>query len=82
MLLAFGAAAAARISPAAEPSPPAFDFDRQIAPLLVARCLECHSGASPEGGLSLVDAEGAAKGGESGPALETGNARSLLLARV
>ena len=82
MLLAFGAAAAARNNPAAEPSPPAFDFDRQIAPLLISRCLECHSGASPDGGLSLVDVEGAAKGGESGPALEPGNARSLLLARV
>ena len=67
---------------AKEPSLPAVDFDRQIAPLLISRCLECHSGASPDGGLSLVDAAAAAKGGESGPALESGKTESLLWQRV
>ena len=67
---------------AKEPSLPAVDFDRQIAPLLISRCLECHSGASPDGGLSLVDATAAAKGGESGPALEPGKIESLLWQRV
>ena len=66
----------------AEAPPATVDFDRQIGPLLTARCLECHSGASPDGGLSLVDAASAAKGGESGPAVEPGNPESLLLARV
>ena len=65
-----------------EPSLPAIDFDRQIAPLLTARCLACHSGAAPDGGLSLVDAATAAKGGESGPALEPGKTESLLWQRV
>jgi hypothetical protein len=68
--------------PARDPPSVAIDFDRQIAPLLIARCLECHSGASPDGGLSLVDAEGARKGGETGPAIEAGSSKSLLLARV
>ena len=67
---------------ATEPSLPAVDFDRQIAPLLTSRCLECHSGASPDGGLSLVDAAAAAKGGESGAALEPGKKESLLWQRV
>jgi hypothetical protein len=67
---------------ATEPSLPAVDFDRQIAPLLTSRCLECHSGASPDGGLSLVDAAAAAKGGESGAALEPGQRESLLWQRV
>jgi len=65
-----------------EPRPDAVDFDRQIAPLLISRCLECHSGPTPDGGLSLVDGPSAARGGESGPAVEPGNEGSLLLARV
>jgi hypothetical protein len=80
--VALGGVAGFKASTAAEPAQPPVDFDRQIAPLLIARCLECHSGASPDGGLSLVDADGAGRGGESGPALEAGNIRSLLLARV
>jgi len=65
-----------------ERAPPAVDFDRQIAPLLVTRCLACHCGAAPDGGLSLVDAAGAARGGERGPALEPGTTESLLWQRV
>ena len=30
------------------------DFDRQIAPLLAARCFACHSGAKPKGELDLT----------------------------
>ena len=29
------------------------DFDKQIAPILAARCLDCHSGPKPRGGLDL-----------------------------
>ncbi len=29
------------------------DFDRQVAPLLASRCLDCHSGAMPKGDLDL-----------------------------
>jgi hypothetical protein len=32
---------------------PAIDFDRDIAPLLARRCLDCHSGTAPEGKLDL-----------------------------
>jgi len=35
----------------AEPTPP--NFDREIAPLLVRRCLDCHSGPKPKGKLDL-----------------------------
>ena len=83
ILIAIGAAIAPAPGAAAEaPQPPAVDFDRQIAPLLVSRCLECHSGLDPDGGLSLIDATAAAKGGESGPALEPGKTESLLWQRV
>src|SRR5262245_62124125 len=40
--------AALAVLPAATPT-----FDRDVAPLLVHRCLDCHSGAKPKGGLDL-----------------------------
>ena len=45
------------------------DFDRQIAPLLAMRCLECHSGSAPKGKLDLSDRDRSRRGGETGPAL-------------
>ncbi len=34
-------------------APPAIQFDRDIAPILARRCLDCHSGSTPEGKLDL-----------------------------
>jgi hypothetical protein len=77
LLLLFSLVAATR-TVADEP-----DFNRQIAPLLVDRCLECHSGAEPEGSLDLTRFASATKGGESGPALVAGDLdKSLLWQRV
>jgi len=45
------------------------DFDRQVAPILASRCLECHSGAEPKGGLSLTTADAVTSGGDSGTAV-------------
>lgn len=46
------------------------DFEREIAPLLASRCLSCHSGAEPKGGLDLTQEKRVRQGGESGePAL-------------
>ncbi|MCH2210996.1 MAG: DUF1553 domain-containing protein [Fuerstiella sp.] len=42
------------------------DFDRTVAPILAVRCLECHSGADPGGGLDLSHVDLAMKGGDSG----------------
>ncbi len=62
---------------------PAVVFDREIAPLLVRRCLDCHSGAEKKGMLDLSRAESATKGGESGAVLVPGKAaESLLWQRV
>ena len=47
MLLAVGLPVRAAVGPA---SP---DFDREIAPLLARRCLDCHSGSAPKGGFDL-----------------------------
>jgi hypothetical protein len=45
------------------------DFEREIAPLLVRRCLECHGAGEPSGGLNLSSHGGLLAGGDSGPAL-------------
>src|SRR5689334_7910106 len=46
LVLSTGAAGAAV-------APPVVVFDRDIAPLLAKRCLDCHAGSTPEGGLDL-----------------------------
>ena len=53
---------------AAEP----IDFDKQVAPILVTRCLECHNEATSSGGLVLTNADGFRKGGESGESVVPG----------
>src|SRR5262245_45799766 len=48
------------------------DFDKQVAPILASRCLECHSGAEPKGKLDLSRAKTAFGGGDSGAAIARG----------
>jgi hypothetical protein len=55
------------------------DFDTHVAPLLAAHCLDCHSGAEPQGGLDLSRSERVAQGGESGAALTAGAPEESLL---
>ena len=45
------------------------DFQQEVVPLLAARCLECHSGVSPEAGLDLSTQAGTTRGGDSGVAI-------------
>jgi len=54
-------------------------FDAQIAPILVQRCLDCHSGADPKGGLDLSRRSTALDGGESGAAIVAGKPGESLL---
>ena len=44
------------------------DFERDIRPIFEASCLDCHSGAEPEGNFKVVDRGSLMKGGESGVA--------------
>ncbi len=54
-------------------------FKRQVEPIL-KKCVRCHSGDTPSGGLRLTDRSKALRGGESGPAITPGDpAKSLLI---
>ena len=55
----------------ADPTRP-IDFDQTVAALLATRCLDCHSGTSPKGGLDLTTHGRAIRGGETGPAFVSG----------
>jgi len=61
----------------------AVDFFRDVKPLLEARCVDCHRGNKAKGGLRLDSLETALSGGDSGPALERGDAgASEIIRRV
>jgi hypothetical protein len=71
--------------PATAGSPPstATDFfETKVRPLLVQRCLSCHSGAAARGGLDLDSRAGWQKGGASGPAIVPGSAANSLLLKA
>jgi mono/diheme cytochrome c family protein len=71
-------AAFARAEPAATPQSEKL-FQESIAPIFERRCVSCHSGDEPKGGLSLASAEALRKGGESGPAIVTGKSDESLI---
>jgi len=54
-------------------------FDRDIAPLLARRCLDCHNEGDKKGGLDLTTAAGAKTGGDSGEVLSADGADASLL---
>jgi len=56
-------------------------FEKQVRPILVARCFECHSGTSEKlkGGLRLDSRAMALKGGDTGPAVTPGKVKESLL---
>jgi len=59
------------------------DFDRDVAPLLARRCLECHNASERRGGLDLSARPAAIRGGDSGAVLpEKAGDESLLGERV
>lgn len=59
------------------------DYLKQIRPILRERCIACHGALKQKAGLRLDTAALAIKGGDSGAAIEPGDAdASLLLARV
>ena len=58
-------------------------FDATVAPLLIERCIDCHSGAKPKGGLDLTKRAETFKRGKSGPGIVPKDlAKSVLWQRV
>ena len=59
------------------------DFERDVAPLLIKNCIECHSANESSGGLDLTHAAGLLKGGDSGEVFDRAHVdQSLILRRV
>ena len=72
LVLAVLSAARAEDRPArAEPAAVEF-FEKEVRPVLVARCLGCHGAEKQKGGLRLDSKAGALAGGDSGPAVVPG----------
>ena len=83
-VILFGFVATSTTLGAGEPTPAddAF-FETKIRPLLVERCLKCHDGAKPKGGLSLTSRGAILSGGASGPAAEPARpAESLIVEAI
>lgn len=58
-------------------------FERNIRPVLVQNCYECHSvQGKPRGGLKLDSREGIRQGGDSGPALVPGDVANSLIVQA
>ncbi len=54
-------------------------FLDKLAPLLIERCAGCHHAEKKEGGLSLETRADWLKGGDSGPAIEVGDADASVI---
>jgi hypothetical protein len=54
-------------------------FETKIRPVLIERCVECHSGDEPESGLKLESRADLLRGGELGTALLPGKPKQSLL---
>lgn len=57
-------------------------FERDVAPILVTNCLECHSGANPRGGFSMENFDGLVRGGKSRVIVPGNAAASELVQRI
>jgi len=73
----------AAVSAAIAPEQKEF-FENKIRPILANSCLECHSAekGKVKGGLNMDSRETVLKGGESGPAMQPGNAAKSLLIKA
>jgi hypothetical protein len=58
-------------------------FERDVKPILVARCVKCHGGDLTRSGLDLRSAAAVKHGGDTGPAVVAGApGKSLLLEQI
>jgi len=64
-----------------QPDGEGISFSKDIAPILVGKCGNCHNSNRSSGGLALDTFAGMKEGGSSGPLLVVGNAQGSLLLR-
>jgi mono/diheme cytochrome c family protein len=58
-------------------------YSRQVAPILQARCVECHGAETKEAGLSVATYQDLMKGSQYGAVIEAGDpAGSLLMEMI
>jgi WD40 repeat protein len=84
-LFACAASAPAAPTPIAAVVPPGktvASYTRDVADVLAAKCVGCHSDALAENRLNLEDVAGMLKGGKRGPAVVPGKADESLLFRM
>ena len=55
------------------------DFQTDVLPIFEAKCIRCHGGKRRGGKLDMRSLDALLVGGESGPAINKGNARKSLL---
>lgn len=58
------------------------DFEKEVLPLLKAKCTKCHGDRSTGGRLDIRTKEAMLKGGASGPAIVPGKAEKSLLVEL
>ena len=63
----------------AGPVPGGVSFNKEVAPILTARCLGCHGDNNPKAGLRMDTFAGMKQGGQDGPLLIAGNAAASLI---
>lgn len=54
-------------------------FEKEVRPILFARCFKCHAGEDAESGLQLTSRQGILRGGDRGPAAVAGDPQTSLL---
>ena len=75
--------AASSLIAADAPSPEQLEFfEKQVRPLLVEHCAECHGAKKSEGGLRLDTKRGFSKGSDNGPIAVAGNVDGSRLMKV
>ena len=74
---------AASVAGAADPAQNGDEFfEKEVRPLLVERCLQCHGENKTKGDLKLTSREALLKGGDRGPAVAPGKPDESLIVQA